>query len=144
MDGVDIRLLTSADLAVLVAATDLFDRPVDPEHAQRLLETTDHVVLLAMAGDDPVGFVTGVEILHPDKGPEMFLNELAVAESHRRRGIGIALVTALRDLARARDCRAMWVLTDHDNAAAVATYEKAGPTPGTTHVMFDWPLTDSP
>ena len=139
----DIRLLTSVDLASLLASSGLFDLPVDPEHAQRLLDTDDHVVFLAMAGDEPVGFVTGVVILHPDKGAEMFLNELAVAEPHRRRGIGTGLVTALRDLARERGCGAMWVLTDHDNAAAVATYEKAGPTRGTTHVMYDWPLTDS-
>lgn len=142
MDGVDIVPLTSADLPLLVAASDLFDLPVDPEHAKRLLHATDHIVFLAMAGDEAVGFVTGVEIQHPDKGTEMFLNELAVDESHRRQGIGTALVVALRDLARERGCSAMWVLTDDDNAAARGTYEKAGPTPGTSHVMYDWPLTD--
>jgi ribosomal protein S18 acetylase RimI-like enzyme len=72
----------------------------------------------------------------------MFLNELAVAEQHRRQGIGKALVVALRDLARARGCSAMWVLTDHDNRAANRTYQSTNPSIGTSHVMYDWPLTD--
>jgi ribosomal protein S18 acetylase RimI-like enzyme len=37
----------------------------------------------------------GVEMTHPDKGTEMFLYELSVAESHRNRGIGSALLAAL-------------------------------------------------
>ena len=39
-----------------------------------------------------MGFVSGVEVTHPDKGTEMFLYELAVDEPFRRRGIGRALV----------------------------------------------------
>jgi ribosomal protein S18 acetylase RimI-like enzyme len=45
--------------------------------------------------------VTGVEMTHPDKGTEMFLYELGVADEHQGRGIGRALVSALADLARA-------------------------------------------
>jgi GNAT superfamily N-acetyltransferase len=127
----------------IVGASDLFDASVDAEWAQRLLDAPDHFLLFAsIEGEDPVGFVSGVEILHPDKGPEMFLNELGVAEAERGKGIGTALVVALRELARERGCTAMWVLTDHDNAAAHRTYQKTGPTPGTSHVMYDWPLAD--
>lgn len=125
----------------MLAASDLFDLPADAEHARRFLEAPDHVLLLAYVDDEPVGFVSGVETQHPDKGPEMFLDELTVAGPHRRHGIGKALVTALRDLAVERGCIAMWVLTDHDNEAARATYESAGSNAGTSHVMYDWPLT---
>ena len=61
-----------------------------------------------------------------DKGAEMFLYELGVTESHRRRGIGRALVDALAALARERGCYGMWVATDEDNIAALATYRRSG------------------
>ena len=53
-------------------------------------------------GDRPIGLISGVETTHPDKGTEMFLYDLSVAEDHRNRGIGRALVGALADLARTR------------------------------------------
>jgi len=81
--------------------------------------------------------VTGVEVTHPDKGTEMFLYELAVGEPWQRQGIGRSLVEALVDLARERGCYGMWVLTDEDNEAAVATYTSAGGA-RRTQVMLDW------
>jgi ribosomal protein S18 acetylase RimI-like enzyme len=85
-----------------------------------------------------VGFVSGVETTHPDKGTEMFLYELAVAEPSRRRGIGRALVDRLAALAKETGCYGMWVVTDHDNAAARATYEGAGAVTETGQVVEVW------
>jgi ribosomal protein S18 acetylase RimI-like enzyme len=82
--------------------------------------------------------VTGVEMTHPDKGTEMFLYELGVDESFRGRGVGKALVAALADLARDRGCYGMWVITDEDNAAALATYSRAGGTPERDQVVLVW------
>ena len=75
-----------------------------------------------MHWDHVVGFVSGVEMTHPDKGTEMFLYELAVDEPWQRLGVGASLVHALANLARERGCYGMWVLTDDDNIAALATY----------------------
>ena len=94
--------------------------------------------MIAYVGDQPAGFVTGVEMVHPDKGPEMFLYELGVDEAHRGRGIGRALVSALATLARERDCYGMWVLTDDDNAAAMAAYRGAGGAVGETSRLLSW------
>jgi Acetyltransferase (GNAT) family len=68
----------------------------------------------------------------------MFLHELSVAESFRGRGTATALVTALRDLARQRGGYDMWVLTDTDNAAGLATYQSTGANVPTRHVMLSW------
>ena len=101
----------------------------------------DHHLLLALddAGQ-PVGMVSGVELTHPDKGVEMFLYELSVLEGARRQGIGTALVEALRDLARERGCRGMWVLTDEDNAAGLGTYRKAGAAIEERTMLLEWRL----
>ena len=90
----------------------------------------------------PVGFVSGVETTHPDKGTEMFLYELGVAEQAQRRGVGTALVQALADLARERGCYGMWVLTDPDNDAGLATYRRAGALEESASITLLWDLSD--
>jgi len=67
-----------------------------------------------------------VETTHPDKGTEMFLYELGVAERARGRGVGRALVTSLAELARERGCYGMWTATEPDNVAAQRTYASTG------------------
>jgi ribosomal protein S18 acetylase RimI-like enzyme len=107
-------------------ASGLFDGPARDEATTRFLNDPDHHLLIAYENDRPAGFVSGVELTHPDKGTEMFLYELAVDEAFRRRGIGRALAAALAGLARQRGCYGMFVLTDDDNQAAQATYRSAG------------------
>ncbi|MEO5963934.1 MAG: GNAT family N-acetyltransferase [Candidatus Limnocylindrales bacterium] len=107
--------------------------------SERFLSAGDHHLLMAFADNGhALGFVSGVETTHPDKGTEMFLYELAVDETARGQGIGSALVAALRELALAAGCYGMWVLTDADNDAALATYRHAGASEESTHVMLGW------
>jgi len=120
------------------AAGDLFDAPPKPEATRRFLSDERHHLLIGYAEGVPAGMVTGFEMTHPDKGTEMFLYELGVGVSFRGRGIGQALVSALAKLARERGCYGMWVLTDDANAAALATYRRAGGTLGSEQVMLQW------
>ena len=119
-------------------AGQLFDGPPQPDAVSRFLSDPRHHILLAYENGKPVGFVSGVELTHPDKGTEMFLYELAVDDEHRRRGVGTELVEALRGLAVEHGCYDMWVLTDDDNEAALRTYRKAGADQSSTHVMLTW------
>jgi hypothetical protein len=50
----------------------------------------------------------------------------------------MALVRALGDLARARGCYGMWVGTEPDNAAALATYRAAGASPPEPFMTLEW------
>ena len=67
-----------------------------------------------------------METTHPDKGTEMFLYELGVVPSARKRGLATELVRALAALGKDRGCYGMWVAVDVDNEAALATYRRAG------------------
>ncbi|MER5292548.1 GNAT family N-acetyltransferase [Streptomyces pharetrae] len=135
----DIRRATT--VTELAAAEQLFDHPVRPEWAERFLTAAGHHLFLAYADDVPVGFVSGVETVHPDKGTEMFLYELGVAEPYRRRGIGRALVRRLAELGRERGCYGMWVGVDTGNTAALAAYRGAGGTEDGGCTVVNWDFT---
>jgi len=136
----EIRRLGGADEKALLAAGALFDKAPDAEATRRFLSEPSHHLLVAYdPAGQPVGFVSGVETTHPDKGTEMFVYELGVDASARRQGVGHSLVEALAALARGRDCYGMWVLTTTDNVAAQATYERAGGALTTRpQLMLEW------
>jgi ribosomal protein S18 acetylase RimI-like enzyme len=136
---VRIEQLGPGDDAKVLAAAALFDAPPRADATATFLTQPAHHLLLAYDdADAPVGFVTGVEMTHPDKGTEMFLYELAIDERARRRGIGRALVDALATIAKDNGCDGMRVLTDRSNAAAVRTYASAGGLDDGDSVMFTW------
>jgi ribosomal protein S18 acetylase RimI-like enzyme len=132
----NIRRATTVD--EVLAATALFDGPARSDWAATFLTSQGHHLFLAYVDDRPVGMITGVEMTMPDKGTEMFLYELEVAAEHRRAGIGHALVQALVAVAVEHGCYGMWVLTDFDNDAALATYRRGGADDTEPTVMLSW------
>jgi ribosomal protein S18 acetylase RimI-like enzyme len=134
----DIRLVTGDDMGRVIAASHLFDGPVNEAATQRFLREDGHHLLIAYEGDEPTGFVSGVEVTHPDKGTEMFLYELGVDESFRRQGIARALIERLKTLAQERGCYGMWVLTDESNIAAIAAYVGSGAHTEMDQVVAVW------
>ncbi len=123
----------------MLAAGSLFDGEPNREATRRFLSERAHHLLIAYdEGGEPVGFVSGVETTHPDKGTEMFLYELGVDGPARRQGIGRSLVEALARLAEERGCYGMWTGTEPDNIAALGTYESAGAATAPPAVMLEW------
>jgi ribosomal protein S18 acetylase RimI-like enzyme len=139
----EVRALGVGDAAAVAEGEHLFDKAIDTAATARFLAAADHHLLIAYDNDQPIGFVSGVELTHPDKGTEMFLYELAVGESARRRGIGTALVKALITLAEERGCYGMFVLTDDDNPAARATYRRTGGREVSQQLMVEWMIPPS-
>lgn len=134
----ELRWLGEGDVEEVVAAGHLFDEPSTRELTERFFATPNHHLCIAYVDEAAAGFVSGVEMCHPDKGTEMFLYELGVDDQFRGRGIATALIGALADLARERGCYGMWVLTDDDNVAAVTAYERAGGSNPSRQTMFEW------
>jgi len=135
---VEIVRMAAGDAHRVTAAAHLFDDAPVPAAVARFLADPTHHLLIAYSAEVPAGFVSGVEVTHPDKGTEMFLYELAVDTAHRHHGIGTALVRALADLARKQGCYGMWVLVDDENAAAAATYRKADGDVESQPLLFSW------
>jgi ribosomal protein S18 acetylase RimI-like enzyme len=139
---VEIIALGPGDTEGVMAAGPLFDHEPKPDAVERFLSDPNHHILLAYEGEVPAGFVTGMEMTHPDKGTEMFLYELGVAEEYRRLGIGQSLVKRLAEIARSRGCYGMWVLTSESNEAAIGTFQKAGASGREESVLFSWRFRD--
>jgi aminoglycoside 6'-N-acetyltransferase I len=86
-----------------------------------------------------------VHYVHPDKPPELWIDEVGVAPSHHRRGIGSRLLD--RMLAHGADlgCVQAWVLTGPDNTAARRLYASAGGQAAPERsVLFEFPLAGGP
>ena len=134
----DIHRCGPEDAVLVQRAGALFDHAPRMDETKRSLTSPGHHLLLALVGSEPVGFVSGIEIVHPDKVVEMLLYELSVAEGAQGQGIGTALAQALAAVARERGCRGMWVLTDEDNAAARKAYTRAGATIEERTLLLEW------
>jgi ribosomal protein S18 acetylase RimI-like enzyme len=137
-----MRIEQVVDAAAVHLAADLFDAPPLAAATERFLADPTHHLLFAYdAAGRAVGMISGVETTHPDKGTEMFVYELGVAPAARLQGVATELVQALADIARKGGCYGMWVGTETDNAAALATYRKAGANEEAAFVLLSWDLT---
>lgn len=136
--AVDVRMLEADDAAVLAnVADDVFDAAVDASLVDEFLRDPRHHLAVAIDRQQVVGFASGVHYVHPDKRPQMFINEVGVAPSHQGRGIGKALVEKILERARRLGCEEAWVLTERDNHAAMRLYGSTGGEPSPKDaVMF--------
>ena len=126
---VEIKILQRGGAGVLMnVAAEVFDNPIDAERTRRISRrpSTSHCRRCGLA----VGFASGVHYVHPDKGPELWINEVGLAATHRRRGVGKAVLKALLEVGRAHHRRVAWVLTYQGNVAAKALYSSLGGSAG--------------
>ena len=120
-----------AQLAREDAAFDLSDRgsprlPLDDADAHAYL--TDPAVLHWIALEED-GLVVGHLLCHLQRrrsgaARELLLYEIGVRDTHRRHGIGTALVDAMARWMGYQGIRDVWVLGDNDGA--VAFYDACG------------------
>lgn len=119
----EIDQLCYANSSCLKSIADgVFDNPIDPAQLQNFLEDPRHIMMVAIDERTVVGMASAVECCHPDKPPELFINEIGVAPGARRQGIGKALLQELMACGVARGCRTAWVATDPDNTIAQAVF----------------------
>ena len=126
----EIKLLGPEDFESLTkVAAGVFDDPIVPASAQEYLRDPRHRLVVAIDHDIVVGFVSSVIYIHPDKSaPELWINEVGVAPTHQRQGLGKLLMQRTLEEAKRSGCVEAWVLTDRTNDAALALYKSVGGT----------------
>ena len=138
-----IKVLSKSDLPLLLnVADDVFDNPVDEKYATEFLADPRHHIVAAIENDTMIGFVSAVHYIHPDKPPELWINEAGVASSHQKQGIGKVLMKEMLRLGHELGCKTAWVLTEKDNLPANGLYKSLGGKvdDGDT-VMYEYDLT---
>ena len=125
--AIEIRVLQSGDEAILMnVAPEVFDNPIDANRTREFLADPRHHIAVAIDDGLVVGFASGVHYIHPDKPPELWINEVGLAPTHRHRGLGKVALKALLDVGRVHHCSVAWVLTYRNNPAAMALYASLG------------------
>jgi ribosomal protein S18 acetylase RimI-like enzyme len=143
MNTIAIKILNHDEVDILKNVDpDVFDDPIDLQRAAEFMTDPRHHLGVAIEDDRVVGFVSAVHYVHPDKSrPEMWINEVSVAQTYRRQGLGKRLMNAIFAVGRELGCTEAWVLTDRENTAAMNLYSAVGNVEEPTdHVMFSFHL----
>ncbi|MCH9694533.1 MAG: GNAT family N-acetyltransferase [Gammaproteobacteria bacterium] len=141
---VDYQELSSDNAGLLEKlGQEVFDNAIEPAQLQAFLDDPRHVMVIAVADSTVVGMGSGVEYYHPDKPPQLWINEVGVATAHRKQGIGRRLVAELITIAEERGCVYAWLGTDSHNAAGQACFNAVpGGEDPQPFVLYEWSLTD--
>ena len=119
---------------------DVFDYPIKSNSLKSFLNQNNHHLLCAFNDKNQViGFVSFVEIYHPDKDIQIFVNELSVHISYQRMKIGTHLMNQV--FAHAKDhAYYVWLATEVDNDEAIDFYHSLVPKTSQKSVFFDWEI----
>jgi ribosomal protein S18 acetylase RimI-like enzyme len=106
-------------------------RPLAMDVRERLVPLLrDHptaLVLLALAGDEPIGVAVGFFGLSTFRArPLLNIHDLAVIPDYRGRGVGRALLREAETCALRAGCCKLTLEVQDDNARARALYERFG------------------
>ena len=149
MDTVNVRRMQPGDAALwgeavhtLVPAVEREGRLVPAVELAAALADSRCYLFLALRDGRPVGLLSAYRFPEVTAGGHcVYLYDLIVAEGHRRRGTGAALVQALLAACRAEGVRHLWAGTALGNAAAQRTFAATGATRvGETYAEYEWKL----
>ncbi|WP_370203512.1 AAC(3)-I family aminoglycoside N-acetyltransferase [Alloalcanivorax venustensis] len=99
----------------------------DEAYWRSLLGGDSFIALAGLEDDRVVGGLAAYELKKfEQRRSEIYIYDLAVAETHRRRGIASALIEALKKIGRERGAWVIFVQADHGDDPAIALYTGLG------------------
>lgn len=137
---IDIRLLTETDIPLMRGLLETFGSVFDEAHTyvanqpdddylRCLLSGDTFIALVALEGDAVVGGLAAYELRKFEQPrSEIYIYDLAVRATHRRRGIATALINCLKSVAAERNAWVIYVQADTgvEDQPAIALYSKLG------------------
>lgn len=153
LGGVEgIRQLRSNDADLMDAVLDFFGEAFgDPvsytakrpsaDYLRKLLGGDSFIALAAFDEEAVIGALCAYELRKfEQERSEIYIYDLAVAATHRRRGIATALIRLLQEIAAARGAWVIFVQADTqpEDEPAIALYSKLGVREDVLH--FDIPV----
>ena len=97
------------------------------EYLAALLASPMFIGVVANQGGEVVGGLAAYELPKFERvRREIYLYDLAVAQSHRRRGLARALILELKRIAKNRGAYVIFVQADRGDGPAIALYESLG------------------
>ena len=145
----DVRVLGPQDLPAMRRLLAVFGEAFEDEktyggqpptdaYLAGLLASPAFVAIAAFDGPAVIGGLAGYVLPKFEQArSECYLYDLAVAATHRRRGVATAMIGALQALAAARGIYVIFVQADLGDDAAIALYTKLGVREDVLH--FDIP-----
>ena len=97
------------------------------EYLSKLLSKPDFIMLAALDDNKVVGGLAAyvLEKFEQDRR-EIYIYDLAVIESHRRKGIATNLINELKLIAKEKKAYVIYVQADKDDEPAIKLYESLG------------------
>lgn len=111
----------------------------DPQYMRELLAGDTFIAIAALENQHVVGGLAAYELKKfEQQRSEIYIYDLAVAETHRRQSIATSLISSLQPIARQRGVWVIYVQADYVDEPAVQLYTKLGEREDVMH--FDIPV----
>ncbi len=125
---ITVRRLTAGDEAIArEVARWLKGADMPSDRAAAFVANEANYLIVAEVAGEVVGVVLAYRLDRVDHpSGQLFVYDVEVAESHRRRGVGRALMRHVRDVVEREHLKEAFVLTNRDNPAAIALYSSTG------------------
>lgn len=136
--AIDVRRLTADDVPQMRAMLSMFghafddiatytERQPSTQYLADLLSSNTFIALAAFDGHAVIGGLAAYVLPKFEQARrEIYIYDLAVAESHRRRGVATALIRSLQSRSRDLGAYVIFVQADYVDEPAVALYTKLG------------------
>jgi aminoglycoside 3-N-acetyltransferase I len=133
-----VRTLGPGDVALMRAVLAMFGeafqdvetysgRPPRTAYLGHLLGSDNFIALAALADDRVVGGIAAYVLpKFEQERSDIYIYDLAVADTHRRQGVATAMITELQKIGSSRGAYVIFVQADHGDEPAIALYTKLG------------------
>jgi aminoglycoside 3-N-acetyltransferase I len=102
------------------------DYLVDDAYLDQMREHPSTLVLAAYIGEDIVGGLVACELLPIHGEKEMYIYDIVVHPQYQRQGVGVRLIQQLKEEAKCRGVKTVFVEAESEDVGAVAFYRSIG------------------